>query len=315
MATVYVTKRIPPEHLARIAGFDVGVWEGDGPVPRDQLLEEVADVRALLTMLTDRIDAEVLDAAPHLEVVSQMAVGLDNIDVAECRRRGIRVGHTPDVLTETVADSAFALLAAIVRRLPEGECEVRAGEWGPWEIFHLAGGDLHHTTLGIVGMGRIGQAIARRARGFDMDVVYSSPREMPVDAVRLPLDELLATADHVVISTRLDETTRGLISKRELGMMKPSAYLVNIARGPIVDTEALTAALTRGDLAGAALDVTDPEPLPPDHPLLRLGNCLVVPHIASASVRTRMAMSSLAVENLIAGLAGSAMPAEYLPPG
>ena len=148
-----------------------------------------------------------------------------------------------------------------------------------------------------------------------MDVVYSSPREMTVDAVRLPLDELLATADHVVISTRLDETTRGLISKRELGMMKPSAYLVNIARGPIVDTEALTAALTRGDLAGAALDVTDPEPLPPDHPLLRLGNCLVVPHIASASVRTRMAMSSLAVENLIAGLAGSAMPAEYLPPG
>ena len=151
MATVYVTKRIPPEHLARIAGFDVGVWEGDGPVPRDQLLEEVADVRGLLTMLTDRIDAEVLDAAPHLEVVSQMAVGLDNIDVAECRRRGIRVGHTPDVLTETVADSAFALLAAIVRRLPEGEREVRAGEWGPWEIFHLAGGGAQELFGGGVG--------------------------------------------------------------------------------------------------------------------------------------------------------------------
>jgi lactate dehydrogenase-like 2-hydroxyacid dehydrogenase len=310
-----VTKKIPDEHLSRITTEDWAVWEGDGPVPQAVLLEEVGTVRGLLTMLTDLIDADLLDAAPHLEVVSQMAVGVDNIDVAECWRRGIRVGHTPDVLTETVADSAFALLGAIVRRIPEGEREVRAGEWGPWEIFHLAGGDLHRTTLGIVGMGRIGQAIARRAHGFDMGVVYSSPREVEVDAVRLPLDELLATADHVIISTRLDDTTRGLISGPQLRMMKPTSYLVNIARGPVVDTDALTAALTRGDIAGAALDVTDPEPLPPDHPLLGLDNCVVVPHIASASVRTRMAMSSLAVDNLVAGLSGEAMPAEYRPRG
>jgi lactate dehydrogenase-like 2-hydroxyacid dehydrogenase len=263
-------------------------------------------------MLNDRIDEALLEAAPSLEIVSQMAVGVDNIDVEACRRIGVIVGHTPDVLTETVADSAWALLASIVRRLPEGEREVRAGEWGPWELFHLAGGDLHQTTLGVVGMGRIGPAVARRAAGFDMEVIYASTGSVTdTDARRVSLDELLDRADHVVICARLDESTRGLIGSAELTRMKPTAYLVNIARGPIVDTDALVAALRRGGIAGAALDVTDPEPLPGNHPLLGLDNCLVVPHIGSASVRTRNAMARLAIDNLIAGLEGRELPACY----
>lgn len=311
MDRVYVTKRIPDEHLQRLAGYQLGIWEGEGPVPREVLLTEVSAARGLLCMLTDRIDTEVLAGAPHLEVISQMAVGVDNIDVAACQEHGIRLGHTPDVLTETVADSAFALLGSIVRRLPEGEREVRAGGWGPWEIFHLAGGDLHATTLGIVGMGRIGRAVAKRAAGFDMEVIYVSPKVEAVDAERVELEELLARADHVVLCTRLDETTRGLISSAELGIMKPTAYLVNVSRGPVVDTSALVAALENDQIAGVALDVTDPEPLPADHPLLSFDNCLVVPHIASASVRTRRAMSLLAVDNLLAGLRGEPMPARY----
>ncbi|HUF14614.1 MAG TPA: D-glycerate dehydrogenase [Acidimicrobiia bacterium] len=315
MDRVYVTRRIPDEELARLSSYDVVVWAGEGPVPYEILAEEIGGVRGLLTMLTDTIDERLLRRSRGLEVVSQMAVGLDNIDVAACLARGILLGHTPDVLTETVADTAFALLASIVRRLPEGEREVRAGEWGPWEMFHLAGGDLHGTVLGILGMGRIGKAVARRATGFDMEVIYSSPREVAVDSRRVELEELLAEADHVVVCTPLDDKTRGLISARELALMKPTSYLVNVSRGPVIDTEALVGALESGQIGGVALDVTDPEPLPPDHPLLSFENCLVVPHIASASVRTRMAMARLAVDNLIAGLEGRPMPAGYCPGG
>lgn len=305
-----MTKAIPG--LDRLAGYDVGVWEGAGPVPDEVLRERASTARGLLCMLTDRVDGELLEAAPALEIVSQMAVGVDNIDIDACERAGVVVGHTPDVLTETVADSAWAILGAIVRRLPEGEREVRAGEWGPWEVFHLAGGDLHRTTLGIVGMGRIGRAVARRAAGFEMEVIYSSPSTVPgVDAERATLPVLLARSDHVILCTRLDESTRGLIGAAELALMRPTSYLVNIARGPIVDTDALVAALRRGEIAGAALDVTDPEPLPGDHPLLALDNCLVVPHIGSASVRTRNQMARLAIDNLIAGLEGHELPARY----
>ncbi|HXV71792.1 MAG TPA: D-glycerate dehydrogenase [Acidimicrobiia bacterium] len=310
MSEVYVTKRIPG--LERLANYDIAVWDGDGPVPDEVLRAEARSVRGLLCMLTDRIDGELVDNAHALEIVSQMAVGVDNIDIEACARAGVKVGHTPDVLTETVADSAWALLGSIVRRLPEGEREVRAGEWGPWEVFHLAGGDLHRTTLGIVGMGRIGRAVARRAVGFDMEVIYTSPNSMPETGARqVELEELLDEADHVVVSARLDDTTRGLIGAEELSRMKPTAYLVNIARGPIVDTDALVVALRRGEIAGAALDVTDPEPLPGDHPLLMLDNCLVVPHIGSASVRTRTEMARLAIDNLIAGLDGRELPARY----
>ena len=311
MSRVYVTKDIPG--LDRLDSYDVGVWKGVGPVPGDLLRTEVTTVRGLLCMLTDSIDAELLERAPHLDVISQMAVGVDNIDLAACERAGIVVGHTPDVLTETVADSAWALLGSIVRRLPEGEREVRAGEWGPWEVFHLAGGDLHQTVLGIVGMGRIGQAVARRAIGFDIEVVYTSPRPVKESSARkVELDELLHVSDHVVICARLDETTQGLIGAPELAAMKPTSFLVNIARGPVVDTAALVDALSRGEIAGVALDVTDPEPLPADHPLLQFDNCLVVPHIASASVRTRRAMASLAIDNLVAGLEGRELPARYV---
>jgi lactate dehydrogenase-like 2-hydroxyacid dehydrogenase len=263
-------------------------------------------------MLNDVIDVGLLDASPSLRVISQMAVGVDNIDLDECSRRGIAVGHTPGVLTETVADTAFALLSAVVRRLPEGSEEVRAGMWGPWSPFHLNGGDLYGTTLGIVGMGRIGQAIARRAKGFDMSVVYSSPTKVDsVDAKRLELGPLLAVSDNVVVCAALTDTTRALIGEQEFGLMKRSAFLINVSRGPIVDTDALVAALGDGEIAGVGLDVTDPEPLPPDHPLLVYSNCLVVPHIGSASVKTRRRMAGLAVQNLIAGLEGTSMPARY----
>ena len=308
-----MTRQLPDELLRPLhEHFEVQVWKGEGPVPRDLVIDAVSDVEGLLCMLTDAIDAELLAAAPDLEVVSQMAVGVDNIDTRACERRGIVVGHTPDVLTETVADTAFALLGSIVRRLPEGEKAVRLGEWGPWSPSFLNGGDLHGTTLGIVGMGRIGNAVARRARGFDMDIVYSSPGESSeLEAQRVSFPELLERADHVVLCVSLTDETRRLIGRSELEAMKSSAYLVNVSRGAVVDTEALVAALSAEAIAGAALDVTDPEPLPPDHPLLGLSNCLVVPHIASSSFKTREAMARLAVDNLIAGLTGEELPARY----
>lgn len=308
MARLYVTKRLPDHLLQPIGNHDLHVWEGDGPVPRSELIDHVAVADGLLSMLTDAIDTEVIDASSRLRVISQMAVGVDNIDLEACRRKKIVVGHTPGVLTETVADHAFALLGAIVRRLPEGSAEVKSGEWGDWEPFHLAGGDLHGTTLGIVGMGRIGRAIARRARGFEMDVLYTSAGSTSDVGTRVDLDALMARADHVIVSASLNPSTRGLIGVDQLSLMKPSAYLVNVSRGPLIDTDALEAALRSGVIAGAALDVTDPEPIPPDHPLVALPNCLIVPHIASASVSTRNRMASLAVENLLAGVEGQPLP-------
>ena len=313
MNRVYVTRELPEKLMAPLHHEnDVRTWDGDEPVPDQVLVSEASTADGLLCMITDAIGPPLLDRAPRLRVISQMAVGVDNIDIDECSRLGILVGHTPGVLTETVADSAFALLGAAARRLFEGEREVRSGKWGPWEPFHLTGGDLHNTTLGIVGMGRIGRAIARRASGYEMRVLYSSPKSKDlVDAEYVPLEMLLAESDHVVLSTSLTDATRGLIGAPELRLMRPTAYLVNVARGPLVDTNDLIEALRSGSIAGAALDVTDPEPLPPDHPLLSLPNCLVVPHIGSASVRTRNAMAALAVENLIAGLKGRPMPAPY----
>jgi len=313
---VFVTQQLPEELVAPLQeSFEVRVWDGAVPVPDGVLASEIAEVDGLLCFITNDIGVRLLAGAPNLRVISQMAVGVDNIDVAECAKRGILIGHTPGVLTETVADSAFALLAASVRRLPEGEKAVRAGEWGPWEPFHLTGADLHGSTLGIVGMGRIGNAIARRAVGFDMAVLYSAPTPKgPSDAEHVSLETLLSKADHVILAAALNMETRGLIGARELRLMKPTAYLVNVARGPLVKTSDLVEALASGWIAGAALDVTDPEPLPPDHPLLSLPNCLVVPHMASASILTRTLMAKMAVDNLLAGLAGYPMPAEYQAP-
>jgi glyoxylate reductase len=311
MPRVFVSDFIPGDILEPLVDrADVESWDRGGHVPRAILLEKLVDCQGWLSMLSDTIDDELLAAAPGLEVISQMSVGVDNIDVEACRVRGVVVGHTPDVLTETTADTAFALMAAAVRRLPEAEAIVKAGAWGPWDPWHFLSSDLHGSTIGLIGMGRIGQAIARRARGFEMPVLFTSrtPKQVP-DATQVEIDELLRRSDIVVIAAPLNEETRGMIGRPQLALMRETAFLVNIARGPLVDTGALVEALDRGTIGGAALDVTDPEPLPPDHPLLGFPNCLVVPHIGSATVPARRAMARLAVANLVAFLDGEPMPA------
>lgn len=314
MPRVLVSDFIPGDLLDPLAGMaEIEMWDQGGRAPRAWLLKHLPGCEGWLSMLSDDIDAELLDAAQGLRVISQMSVGVDNIDVSACREHGVTVGHTPDVLTEATADTAFALMAAAVRRIPEGAQIVKSGQWGPWDPWHFLSGDLHGATIGIVGMGRIGQAIARRARGFDMEVVYTArSRKEIADATEIDLHGLLRMSDIVVISVGLDGETRGMIGREELKLMKETAFLVNVARGPIVDTDALVAALAAGVIGGAALDVTDPEPLPADHPLLEFHNCLVVPHIGSATIGARRAMATLAVANLTAYLRQQPMPA-WLP--
>jgi lactate dehydrogenase-like 2-hydroxyacid dehydrogenase len=299
---------------------DVDLWEDELPPPRDELLRRIAGVDGVLTLLTDRVDDAFLGAAgPGLKVVSNYAVGFDNVDVAACARRGIPVGNTPGVLTETTADLAWALLMAAARRVSEGERYVRDGSWKTWGPLLLLGPDVHGATIGIVGFGRIGQAMARRAQGFGMEILYHDvqelPREVtePLGATYLPLEELLPRSDFVSIHVSLSAETRGLINAETLSWMKPTAILVNTSRGPVVDTDALVDALRRGVIAGAALDVTDPEPLPADHPLVGLDNCLVVPHIASASFATRGRMATMAAANLLAGVRGERLPTPVNP--
>ena len=264
-------------------------------------------------MLTDGIDAELLAAAPKLSAISQMAVGVDNVDLGACTARGIPVGHTPDVLTETTADTAFGLLIAAARRFREGVEDVLDGRWGEWDPVALVGHDVHGSTLGVVGLGRIGKAVARRAAGFRMRVLYNKRSrdhlaEEDLGVEFRSFEVLLAESDHVVVLTSLNPGTHRLIDRRALAMMKPTATLVNASRGPVVDTSALVEALSSGRIAAAGLDVTDPEPMPSDHPLVSLPNCFIVPHIGSATVRTRMLMAERAVENLIAALSGKQMP-------
>lgn len=312
-STVFVTRQMPDEILNMLrAECEVSVWPHDEPpVPRAELLSNARDAHGLYTMLTDKIDAELFDAAPHLKVVSQMAVGFDNIDTQEATRRKIPVGHTPGVLTDTTADFAFTLLMAAARRVMEGVDYIRAGKWQTWIPFELTGQDVHGATLGLVGMGRIGSAVAKRARGFDMRVIYYDvmPNVPQVEgATRVSLDELLAQSDFVSVHTPLTPETHHLINADTLKKMKRTAVLINTSRGPTVDPMALYDALKHGVIAAAALDVTEPEPLPPDHPLMTLPNCIITPHIASASVATRMKMATLAVNNLLAGLKGERLP-------
>jgi glyoxylate reductase len=274
---------------------------------------EVSTAAGVYSMLTDRIDAELIASSPSLKVVSNMAVGVDNIDLAACAAAGIAVGHTPDVLTDTTADTAFMLMLASSRRMLEGIDEVRQGRWGTWVGDAMLGRDVSGTTIGIIGMGRIGAAIATRASGFSMDILYSSRSPKPdveasTGAQRVALGELLSRSDHVVVAVPLSEETHHLIGRAEFTTMKDSANLVNIARGRIVDTDALVEALRSGTIRCAGVDVTDPEPLPADHPLLALPNCTVVPHIGSATLRTRNAMADLAADNLIAGILGEPLP-------
>ena len=307
-----VVTRLVPGNAAVILGAvgEVQAWPEDRVMPRDRLLAAVADADGLYCMLTDAIDVELLEAAPQLRAISTMAVGVDNIDVAACTTRGIPVGHTPDVLTETTADLAFALMLAAARRIGEGIDFVRAGKWGPWDPELLLGEEVHGSAIGIVGMGRIGSAVARRARGFGMRVLYHNRSPVgDTDAEYRSFDDLLADADHVVVLTPLSEETHHLIDAAALARMKPTATLVNAARGPIVDPAALYEALRDGVIAAAALDVTDPEPIPADDPLLTLPTCIVIPHLGSASRRTRVAMADLAGENLAAALRGKRMQA------
>lgn len=315
MDRIVVTRRVVDSALGLLDYHgDVWVWPEDRPIDRDALLAAVVDADGLLCMLTDRIDQEVIDSAPRLRALSQMAVGVDNVDVAACTSRGIPVGHTPDVLTETTADTAFGLLIAAARRFSEGIDLVRADRWGPWEPDLLLGRDISGSTIGIIGFGRIGQAIARRARGFDMRILVTNRTPRPadiaaVDAEQVPLDRLLADADHVVVAAALTPETRHIIDESALRAMKPTATLVNISRGPTVDQEALHRALVEGWIGSAGLDVTDPEPMRADDPLLALPNCTVLPHLGSASHQTRVKMAEMAARNLVAGLRGMPMEA------
>ena len=303
MSRIFVTRDLPFEALGRLrAEHDVDVWERPEPPSPEALRARAASAQGLLTMLTEKVDEPLLDAAPELRAIANMAVGTDNIDLKAAAARGIAVGNTPGVLTDTTADLAFALLLAAARRLPEGAAEVRDGVWGPWQPAHGLGADVAGATLGIVGWGRIGQAMARRGEGFGMEVIHSSRSS------GLPLEELLGRADFVSLHTPLTPDTRHLIGAAALARMKPTAFLINTARGGVVDQEALRAALIEGRIAGAGLDVTDPEPLPADHPLLDAPNLLVVPHIGSATVRTRERMAAMAADNLLAALAGRRMP-------
>jgi glyoxylate reductase len=300
VASVYVTRALPGDALERLsAEHDVEVWPESSPPPAETLRAAAAGADALLTQLTERIDADLLAAAPSLRAIANYAVGTDNVDLDAATERGIPVGNTPDVLTETTADLAWALLMAGARRLGEAERAVRAGDWPPFTPDAYLGLDVHGATLGVVGFGRIGQAVARRAEGFGMEILHTRAND---------LDEILRRSDFVSLHTPLTPDTRGLIGARELGLMQPHAILVNTARGEVVDTTALVDALNAGQIGGAALDVTDPEPLPADHPLLNAPHVTVLPHIGSATTRTRAAMADMAVDNLLAALAGERMP-------
>jgi glyoxylate reductase len=296
-----------------LAFCDAKVWEGELPPPRDVLLNNVAELEGLLSLLTDKIDAELMDKAPKLKVVSNCAVGFDNIDIKAATERGIIVGNTPGVLTDTTADFAFALMMSAARRVAEGDRIVRAGKWKTWGPMILLGPDIHDATLGIVGLGRIGSAIARRAKGFRMNLIYSDvirnkQAEDEFGIRFVDMDTLLAQSDFITLHTNLSPETYHMIGPKQFEKMKKTAILVNTSRGPIVDNMALYEALKSGKIAYAALDVTEPEPLPANHPLLTLENVIVAPHIASASVATRTKMGLMAADNLIAGLKGEMPP-------
>jgi glyoxylate reductase len=312
---VFVTRRIPAAGLGPIAGrCDAEVWAGELPPPHDVLRRKVADCDGLVALLTDRVDADLLDAAPRLKVVSNYAVGFNNVDVAAATARGVAVGHTPGVLTDATADLAFCLLLAAARRLVDAHDYARSGKWRTWEPLGHLGQDLNGRTLGVVGMGRIGYALARRCRlGWDMQVLYhdvhrNEKAEQDLGARHVDLDTLLAQADFVSVHTDLNEQTRGLFNRDRFRQMKPTAVFVNTARGPVVHEADLIEALKSGTLFAAGLDVTDPEPPPPGSPLFGVPNLIVAPHIASATVGTRDAMADICARNLLAGVGGQPLP-------
>jgi glyoxylate reductase len=304
MAHCFVTRQLPGSALDRLrAEHDVDVWPEQVPPDPGTLRERTRPAAGLLSLLSDRIDADFIAANPQLKAIANYAVGYDNIDIDAASARGIPVGNTPDVLTDATADLAFALLLAAARQLPEAAKAVLEGDWLAWQPGRYLGHDVHGATLGIIGFGRIGQAVAQRARGFAMEVITADTR-----GDRGSVAHLLQESDFVSLHCPLTPQTHHLIDAAALQAMRPNAILINTARGPIVDQSALARALHDGTIAGAALDVTDPEPLPADDPLLKAPNLIVVPHIGSATRTARERMADLAVDNLLAGLAGQPMP-------
>src|SRR5258707_11218439 len=310
--TVFVTREIDRAAIERLrAAASVTVWRDEMPPPPPALKAALANADAVLSMVTDKRDARVIAHGPRLRVISNLAVGVDNIDLEAATRAGIAVGHTPGVLTEATADLAFGLLMATARRIAEADRHVRAGKWRTWGPMTMLGRDVHSSTLGLIGFGAIGQAMARRAMGFGMRVLYlkypRGKRKLPRDArlaVGVSLNSLLAQSDYVSIHVPLTAKTRHMIGAREFSLMKRGAILINTARGSVVDQAAMVAALKSGRLGGAGVDVTDPEPIAHRDPLLRLENVVITPHIGSASIAARASMTAIAVDNILDAFAG-----------
>jgi glyoxylate reductase len=312
---VYVTRELPERGLKTIKErFDAEVWPEYAPPPKKTIIEKAKDVDALATLLSDKIDAEVFDAAPKLKMIAQLAVGFDNVDVQEATKRGIYVSNTPEVLTDTTADFAWTLLMALARRVVEADKYIRMGKWKVgWHPAMLQGRDVYGATMGIVGAGRIGYAVAKRATGFSMKILFYDviPRpEMEKDfgAKKVDLDELLKQSDFVSVHVPLMKETHHLINAEKLRLMKKTAYLINNSRGPVVDEKALYEALNEGRIAGAGLDVFEQEPTSLANPLLKLDNVVVAPHISSASYETRSKMAEMVADNLIAFFEGKKPP-------
>ena len=311
---IFVSRRLVGDGVARLrAELDVELWQADDPPPQGVLREEAARSQGILVNISDRVDAALLNAAPDLRIISQLAVGYDNIDVPLATERGVLVTNTPGVLTDATADLAFALLLAQARRLPEADAAIRAGDWGEWKPRFLLGHDVTGKTLGIVGLGAIGMAMARRGKGFGMRVVYNSRQRKPEAEAEVGVEwrelrTLLAESDFVSLHAPLTDETRGMIGATELSWMKRDAVLINTARGGVVDQAALLQALREGSIGGVGLDVFETEPLAPDNPLLSLSNVVVTPHLGSATVETRTRMCDMAVDNLLAFFRGGQPP-------
>jgi glyoxylate reductase len=311
---IYVTRELPERGLKVLKQhFDAEVWLEYAPPPKKVIIDKARNVDALATLLSDKMDAEVFDAAPKLKIVCQLAVGFDNIDVPEATKRGIYVTNTPEVLTDTTADFAWALVMALARRVVEADKYVRTGQWKVgWHPNMMTGRDVYGTTIGIVGAGRIGYAVAKRAKGFDMKILFYDviprPEIEKLGAKKVDLDTLLKESDFVTIHVPLMKETHHLVNEQRLRLMKKTAYLVNNSRGPVVDEKALFKALKEGWIAGAGLDVFEQEPTPFDNPLLKLDNVVVAPHISSASLETRSRMAEMVAENMVAFFQGKQPP-------
>ncbi|WP_408007490.1 2-hydroxyacid dehydrogenase [Pseudalkalibacillus sp. A8] len=308
---VFITRKVPEDTIAPIREVaDVKMWDyEDTPVPREVLLKEAETATAIYSILSDKIDRELLERAKNLKVVGNLAVGYDNVDVEAATEHGVIVCNTPDVLTDTTADLAFALLMAAARRIPEAQQYIKDGKWDNWSPLLLAGQDVHHKTLGIVGMGRIGETVAKRATGFEMNILYhnrsrNEKAEKEFGAAYVSFDELLDTADYVLNLTPLTPETEGMFNRDVFSKMNKNAIFLNVGRGGAVVEEDLVAAIENGEIAGAGLDVFEKEPIPEDHPLMKFPNVVCLPHIGSASVETRKAMCSLTSRNIRAVLRG-----------